>query len=342
MRKLLLIGSNTIHTYNYLKLVEDYFDEVLLITNEKSNQFDYPTFELSFNFKLKNLFTTVKTLRKQVRLFQPSIIHVHQVNSFAFYPALAFGKRKNMVITAWGSDILILPHKNFIWKAIIKYSLSKFSFFTADSVHLANEMKKLMKNDEDVLIANFGIELHESNEQKKNIFYSNRLHKPLYRIDKIIEAFYRFNIQFPDKDYKLVIGASGIETENLINLVKHLDLGKKVEFIGWVDPETNRMWYGRSRFYVSIPESDATSISLLEAMAYGCVPILSDLPSNKEWIVHEKNGIIVQNLDEEYLSKVLRINLEEAVRENKEIINRDGTKQANREKFLNLYDTILN
>ena len=54
MRKLLLIGSNTIHTYNYLKLIEDYFDEVLLITDKKSNQYDYPTIELSFNFRLKN------------------------------------------------------------------------------------------------------------------------------------------------------------------------------------------------------------------------------------------------------------------------------------------------
>jgi glycosyltransferase involved in cell wall biosynthesis len=107
-----------------------------------------------------------------------------------------------------------------------------------------------------------------------------------------------------------------------------------------LDSETNRNWYARARFWISIPESDATSISLLEAMAYGCIPIVSNLPSNKEWITDGENGFIIKNLDEEYIEEMLAIDFEKAIQINKERILRDGTREANRQKFFNLYDQI--
>jgi glycosyltransferase involved in cell wall biosynthesis len=47
-------------------------------------------------------------------------------------------------------------------------------------------------------------------------------------------------------------------------------------------------------FFFSILTSDALSVSLLEAMAHGCIPIVSDLPDNREWVEDNKNGIILK------------------------------------------------
>jgi glycosyltransferase involved in cell wall biosynthesis len=138
----------------------------------------------------------------------------------------------------------------------------------------------------------------------------------------------------------LVVGAVGTETDKLKELTSQLGMENQVKFIGWVDAETNRNWYACSRFWISIPESDATSISLLEAMAYGCIPIVSNLPSNKEWITDGENGFIVQNLETEYLSKMLEIDFEKAIRINKDRILKDGTKEANRKKFIELYELV--
>jgi len=50
--------------------------------------------------------------------------------------------------------------------------------------------------------------------------------------------------------------------------------------------------------YVSTSPHDGTSVSLLEAMATGTFPIVTDIPANREWIVTGQNGFLVP-IDEE-------------------------------------------
>ena len=342
MRKLLLISSNTIHTYKYLQLVENYFDEVLLITNEKSTIYDYPTVELSFNLKIKNLFSTVRGIKKQITSFQPSIIHIHQANSFAFYALLASRKSSiPTVLTAWGSDVLLLPNSNVLLKKMVQFNLRNADFLTSDSTYMEQEMEKLATLKNKILVANFGIDVTPANCPKENIVYSNRLHKKLYRVDKIIEAFARFKQNKERKDWRLVVAATGTETENLKDKANKLGLSDDVEFVGWIQKEDNEQWYSKAKIWVSIPESDATSISLLEAMACGSIPVVSDLPSNREWIESGINGIVVEELDSDFISEALTMNQSNAIEINKKRIEQDGTKDSNREKFLQLYREIV-
>ena len=342
MRKLLLVSSNTIHTYKYLQLVEDYFDEILLITDEKSAVYNYPTIELSFNLKVKNLFSTVKQIKKQIADFQPTVIHIHQANSYAFYALLASRKTKiPTILTAWGSDILVIPKSNFLLKKMVQFNLKTADFLTSDSTFMAGEMKKLAPSINEILIANFGIDVTPINCPKENIVYSNRLHKKLYRVDKIIEAFARFKLNNERKDWRLVVAATGVETEALKQKAVLLGLTDDVEFVGWIQKEDNEEWYSMAKIWVSIPESDATSISLLEAMACGSIPVVSDLPANREWIQSGVNGIVVGDLESDFISEALLLNETEAIQLNKQRIEKDGTKEANREKFLQLYQTII-
>jgi glycosyltransferase involved in cell wall biosynthesis len=342
MRKLLLVSSNTIHTYKYLQLVEDYFDEVLLITNEKSTVYDYPTVELSFNLKIKNLFSTVRGIKKQIASFQPTIIHIHQANSFAFYTLLASRKSSiPTVLTAWGSDVLLLPNSNVLLKKLVQFNLRNADFLTSDSTFMAQEMEKLATLKNKILVANFGIDVTPINCPKENIVYSNRLHKKLYRVDKIIEAFARFKQNNERKDWRLVVAATGTETESLKDKAYKLGLTDDVEFVGWIQKEDNEQWYSKAKIWVSIPESDATSISLLEAMACGSIPVVSDLPANREWIQSGVNGIVVEDLESDFISDALLLNQAEAIKLNKQRIELDGTKEANREKFIQLYQKSI-
>jgi glycosyltransferase involved in cell wall biosynthesis len=43
-------------------------------------------------------------------------------------------------------------------------------------------------------------------------------------------------------------------------------------------------WLARADLYLSASLSDSTSVSLLEAMASGAVPVVSDLEGNREWV----------------------------------------------------------
>jgi glycosyltransferase involved in cell wall biosynthesis len=343
MKKLLIIGSNSIHVYNYINLVKDYFDEIILITNKKREGTDVKTIELDFHLKLSSRLKTVAKIKKLIQEYSPSIIHIHQVNSYAYYSLLAARKSSApKILTAWGSDILLSPKNSFLLKKMVQFNLRHADFLTSDSEFMAEEIRSLLPRRKlDILIANFGIEIIEKDMLKENIIYSNRLHKKLYQIESVINAFKLFLENSIDKSWKLVIAATGEETNNLKSMVEHLNLKGNVEFVGWVDQEKNVEYYSKARLFVSIPESDATSISLLEAMAYGCIPVLSDLPANREWIDDGKNGIIVNSPSENIFERALKLNISEVASINKRIISEKGTKVANKKKFMQLYDHFL-
>ncbi len=67
----------------------------------------------------------------------------------------------------------------------------------------------------------------------------------------------------------------------------------RCEFVGRLDADTQADWYARARWYLSLPRSDSVAVSVLEAMAHGCVPILSDLPANRELVRTGDNGLIL-------------------------------------------------
>jgi glycosyltransferase involved in cell wall biosynthesis len=163
----------------------------------------------------------------------------------------------------------------------------------------------------------------------------------LYRIDYILRAFAKFKSQPHREEWKLIVGAVGEETENLKALALSLCIENSTTFVGWLQPEDNANNYAKATYYISIPESDATSISVLEAMASGCIPILSNLPSSVEWVSHGTTGFIVKDVQSDFISGAFEMNLSNASELNKQRIERDGTKDANRKKFLSLYEKIL-
>ena len=345
MSKLLLIGSGSnVHTYNYHKLIESYFDEILLITDVIRPEFDSIN-PVKGDFTIRNPIKAYKNylfLKKKIRQFNPEIIHIHQANSTSFL-SLKAAKKTSIptIVTTWGSDVLYTPEQSSILNKMVLYNLKNAEYLTADAKHVADKIvERVGETKNEIVIANFGVEDFYKNVPKENIIYSNRLHKKLYRINTVLKAFSRF-IKDKAEEWKLIIAADGKETDNLKTIAQELKISDKVEFVGWLNKEANYKYYNCAKIFVSIPESDATAISLLEAMSAGCLPVVSDLPANREWIVDRENGIIVKNLNENFLQKALDQDMQKAAEINKDIICRHGTKEVNRKKFIDLYKKIL-
>ena len=346
MKKLLLIGSNCVHTFNYFHLVKRYFDEVVLVTDEEHDVLDSKIsncYYVNSSLKVvKNYSKAIQSYKEILKTEKPDVIHIQQISTYSFLMLRALKRSRlkiPVVLTTWGSDVLILPDKGWVFKKMVQYVLNHCDKFTTDAQFVADRMQQLAKKPLNTIIANFGINIVDIEIEKENIIYSNRLHKPLYRIDKIILAFHQFVQQHPD--WKLVVGATGTETDSLKELTHRLNLDEEVTFIGWVVPAIISKMYAKSKIWVSIPESDATSISLLEAMSLGCVPVVIDLPANHEWIQHQKNGIIVQDIETNFLEEALTLNIEEAASINEQIIREKGTKEVNRMIYFGIYDQLL-
>ncbi len=332
-RKLLVIGSNTIHTYNFIALVKDYFDDILLLTDKKGDK------EVSFNvveldFRLKSLWTIqkIKTIASQ---FIPTHIHMHQANSYAFLTLLALRHSPaKKVLNAWGSDILINPKKHFLLNQIVKYNLKQADIVVADSDTVLNEAKKMVPYIKTKNI-NFGIDFLSCRNEKENIIYSNRLHKSLYNIDKIIISFSKFVKE--NKDWKFIIAGNGEDTEKLKNKVRELSIERYVEFVGFVDKKTNFEYYCKSKIYVSVPESDSISLSLIEAIVSGCIVFVSDLSANKE-VVDSRIGFIVKKNENIPFEKYNEID-NEGHKERRDELKRLFSKVYNRQRYIDVYES---
>ena len=337
-RKLLVVGSSGIHTFNTIDLIKDYFSDIFLITDREYDGFKdikHKIFNFSFSNPLNALLLPHK-INRTIRSFKPDFIIILQVDTGAFSTIMANTKKIPTLVIAFGSDVLTVPQKGFFYKQLVKFVLKRGKYFNTGTRFAAQRMNELAGRDLNVLVANSGFEPGCKPMEKQNIIYSNRLHKPLYRIAQIVEAFARF-VKNGREDWKLVIGATGDE-DNLRKRAKELGIEDKVEFIGWVEKETNNHYYSISKIWVSIPESDNTPISLLEAMAGGCIPIMSDLAANREWVEDGKNGIIVSDYSSNYIERALGLDYDFLVRYNIDLMEREGTKDANRKKFYSIFD----
>jgi glycosyltransferase involved in cell wall biosynthesis len=332
-KKLLVVGSNSIHVFNFIELVKGYFDEVLLLTDKNHRLYSVKTIAIDYSLGLRS-FSSIKKIKMIVHDFQPTTVHMHQANSYSLLTLLSLRKyRCQKILTAWGSDILINPKESMLLNWIVKYILNEVDIVTADSDIVLAEANKLVKKDIEPYNINFGIELDLCIVKKENIIYSNRLHKPLYNIDKIILSFSKFFKQ--NSNWKLVLAGNGEDTDRLKALVVELNLSDVVEFIGWVDAKTNYEYYCKSKIYVSIPKSDSISLSLVEGIICGCIPFVSELPANRE-IINSEIGFVVEDLNTIPFQKYKDIEplLFEIKRKK---IEHYFSKSFNREKYLKLY-----
>jgi len=305
--QVIVVGSHSIHTHRFVLGLSKRIDKVILISNKDVQIANNVSCHI-INFSLKNLFAARqigKILRHYGAQNDAMVVHIHQANSYAYHTIRAIRKYKiaaRIILTTWGSDVLILPHKNWLMHKMVCYNLKHAHVVTSDSLYMSSQILQLVKDKPiDLRTINFGVAMLPELQQctaKKNIIFSNRLHKPLYRIDKIICAFAKLRQIARFADYTLVVAATGSDTIKLQQLATRLNIpAQAIIFTGMLGYDEMCNWYTVSKLFVSIPTSDACSLSLLEAMSYGCIPVLANLPANLEWVIDGINGIINQHVD---------------------------------------------
>lgn len=259
-------------------------------------------------FSLREFFKYKKIVHKKIDEIAPNVLHAHQFNDCGLYGVTY--KKLPVVVSAWGSDILLTPKNNFIMKLIVKYIIKKATIITSDALEVTKKIIEFGGKENNIYTFPMGIESEileyknsiDVNNEELTILSNRRLEK-LYNIDIIIKGFKLAISEYPN--LKLIIAATGNEDMYLKELTKDLGLTNKVEFYGRYDQEKLGQMLKTSDVFISIPSSDGTSVSLLEAMGCGLYPILSDLPANREWIEDGKNGIIINSISENSVKEAI-------------------------------------
>lgn len=96
-------------------------------------------------------------------------------------------------------------------------------------------------------------------------------------------------------DCKLQIYGDGVLEENLIQMVKKLELEKNVEFIGRVNLQNLKQAYRKAHFSILLSKSEGWPKALAEAMFFGCVPIGSAVSCVPWMLGFGTRGVVLEN-----------------------------------------------
>lgn len=118
-----------------------------------------------------------------------------------------------------------------------------------------------------------------------------RWFETVYANDVIIEAAAKLRKR--QRAFSLCFTSSGSLLAEAQMRARQLGVNE-IEFLGGVSREQLRARVAGASLYVSMSRSDGTSTALLEALAMGLFPIVSDIDANREWITaHGCDGLLV-------------------------------------------------
>jgi glycosyltransferase involved in cell wall biosynthesis len=120
-------------------------------------------------------------------------------------------------------------------------------------------------------------------------------------VDKLIEVCAKLKL-------RLFVVGDGPESDNLTKLAESLKAN--VVFCGAVSQRDLPKYYQRSKIFVLNSTFEATSYSLLEARASGCLSIANIGTGSEEVITHLVDGILVDPIDSESLLRAILFCLE--------------------------------
>jgi glycosyltransferase involved in cell wall biosynthesis len=225
----------------------------------------------------------VPALARDLRAFRPQVVDAHFVPNYGLMGALA-GVRP-LSVSAWGSDLLVAGRANALQRVRARAVLRAADLVIADAENLARAARELGARPERVRAIPWGIDRTRfvpSGTREPGLLLSTRMHEEVYDIPTILRGVAPVMARRPETT--LVVAGDGSLRPAHERLAGELLPAGRWRFTGRLRPEELASWLGRAGVYLSASRSDSTSLSLLEAMAAGALPVVSDIEGNREWV----------------------------------------------------------
>ncbi len=305
--------------------------------------------------RLVNVITRIMKTRRLVRRIKPDIVSAHYITTNGFLGAISGAHP--LVLTAWGSDVLLFSRFSFYWRCLGRYALRQADAVTCDSETLKAGLVELGVAPAKIRIIYHGIDTRKFKPQPGREFrdklglkgvpvvISTRKLRPIYNVEMLIRAMPPILAIVPETNF--IIAGDGEQKGYLEDLAASLGVARNVRFVGWVTPEELAAYLAAADIYVTTSRSDSTSLSLQEAMASELAPVVTDLPANREWVTEGETGFIVpQNDVTALVDRTVRLLKNEETREKfgkegRRVIQTRAEYEREMEKVEKLYEEMV-
>ncbi len=289
----------------------------------------------------------VRSLKRVTDKIQPDVLHAGPIQTIGLIAVLT-GFRP-LLMMSWGFDLMEDVYRNAWWKWVTGYVLKRSTFFTSDAQVTRNKAVKYGMHPDRTIVFPWGVDLDHFKPNRKTkkqdneiTLFCNRSWEPRYGVDVLAEAFAKVAKSKPNARLNLLAGGS--EESRIREILKQNGAIDQVRFKGYISQEDLPRYYNEADIYISPSHVDGSSVSLMEAMGCGLPCLVSDIPSNKEWVLEEMNGWLFHDGDANMLAeKTLhamekRDTLDEIGAASRLVAERRADWQKNFEKLLEVYE----
>jgi glycosyltransferase involved in cell wall biosynthesis len=300
-----------------------------------------------------------KKVRGILYTVRPDIVHGHIVSSPGGYAAY-FGVHP-LVMTAWGTDIFPVLQKSRLQLLMTRWRLAQCDLVTVDSEDLKRAVMVFGVPNDRIALVQWGVDVeHIRSFQRSDrlrqlanvpsdafVLLSTRWFEPIYNLETVLRSIPRILAEINDQEVFFVFIGGGSLQPRLEALANSLGVQKHVRFVGQLTHKELMECYGGADAYISVPQSDSTSVSLLEALAAGLPVVVSDVASNLEWVQDSWNGYIVPRIDSGAIAKAVLLLIKDkaACQEfglrNMEIATKRADHRINMHKMEGLYENLV-
>lgn len=298
--------------------------------------------------------TFLPEFQASVENLQPDLVHAGPVPGCGYVAALS--GFHPLLVMSWGSDLLLDAGRDAEWMRATAIALQGADGFMCDCDTVRQSAQGFAAFP-DSRIAQFpwGIERGSFSptgaaagvgwEPETFRFVCTRSWEHLYAVDVLLEAFRRAHDR--NSRLRLILLGDGSMADMVHEFISQHGLRQVVLTPGRISRPELSKWFRAANAYVSCARSDGTSVSLLEAMATGLPVLVTDIPSNREWVREGENGWLV-NIDslDDVAEKMLRTAaLKPSQREamgaqNRNLVAERADWERNFPRLLNLYETL--
>ena len=228
----------------------------------------------------------VAEARRHVRSLAPDIVHAHYITSYGYLAARC--ARHPLVMTAWGTDLLVTPRTSPWMRWLTAWTLRQADLVTGDSADLLDAAGALAPRSRRSLI-HWGVDLARFrpvpwDHKPATHMVSPRAWEANYNIGTILEALALLRSRLPQHELQLHLLGGGSLESALRRQVHAAGLQDAVQWHGRLDDAGMAEVMARCKISISAPTSDATSVAMLESMACGLAVVASRLPANQHWL----------------------------------------------------------
>jgi glycosyltransferase involved in cell wall biosynthesis len=236
----------------------------------------YYDVEVVSNFDLTKLFFKDKVLKK---LLQSDVLFVRFANKQNFYLVLlAKLLRKKSIVVGGGYDAVKMPEINYGLSLSLQGEfIAKGTFFLADKILAFSDSSKKSIQDlvskarvETVYIGSIDCEAFRPKGEKKNLVITVGHVKWNNLKRKGLETFVKAARLLPDEQFVLI----GEHKDDSINYLKSIATSN-IKFLGFLPFDQMLDYLQKAKVYVQVSAHEGFGISLANAMACECIPVVT-------------------------------------------------------------------